>query len=107
MALPLWLGGLGFFHMLQFLLKSSFAAIVYVMVIAILGSDFLELMRMFIPSIEPLAKLVHTCSLNTPFNMLNRQGPDELMGYAWILGMSWFGLSAAVGALGFHKKEIS
>lgn len=108
MAIPLWLGGLGFFTMLQFLLKgSTSASIVYVMVIAIFGSGFLELMEVFIPTLKPVAELVWTISLNTPFSMLHRYGPEAQMGYAWVLGMSWLVASTVVGLIGFHKKEIN
>lgn len=108
MALPLWLGGLGFFHMLQFLMKGSTAStIAYIMVIAILGSGFLDLISMFIPSLEPVADLVRTISLTTPFSLMSRQGPESQMGYAWALGMSWLGLSTVIGVAGFRKKEIS
>ncbi len=108
MSIPLWLGGLGFFTMLQFMLKGSTAAsIVYVMLIAILGSGFLELMEVFIPTLEPAAKLVRIISLSTPFNFLNQYGPKALMGYSWALGMSWLVLSTVMGIIGFRKKEIS
>lgn len=108
MALPLWLGGLGFFHMLQFLMKGSTAStIAYIMVIAILGSGFLDLMSILMPSLEPVANLVRTISLNTPFSLMSRQGPEGQIGYAWILGMSWLGISTVIGLVGFHKKEIN
>lgn len=108
MSLPLWLGGLAFFCMLQFLLKGSTAStIVYIMVIALLGSGFLQLMSLFIPSLEPIADFVRLISLNTPFDLMNQQGPVGPMGYAWTLGMAWFGVSTVVGIIGFQKKEIS
>lgn len=107
-ALPLWLGGLGLFHMLQFLIRGSTAAtVVYVMVVAFLGSGFLELMEVFLPGLEPVAELVQTVSLNTPFTLLGKQSPESLLGYAWALGMGWLAVSTAVGLVGFHKKEIN
>lgn len=108
MSISLWLGGLGFFTMLQFLLKGSTAAsMVYVLLIAIFGSGFLELMEVFIPALEPVSRLVQFISLNTPFSFLNKYGPEAMMGYAWALGMAWLGLSTVVGLLGFRKKEIN
>lgn len=107
-AFPLWLGGLGFFTMLQFLLRGSTAAtVVYVMVIGLLGGGFLSLMSMFIPALEPLEKLMTTISLNTPFNLMRTQSPESLMGYAWALGLGWLAVSTLVGLVGFRKKEIN
>lgn len=107
-SLPLWLGGLGFYHMLQFLLKGSTAATVaYVMVIAILGSGFLELMSVFIPALEPINDLVVAISLNTPFSLMRQQSAESLMGYSWALGMGWLTVSTLVGLIGFSKKEIN
>ena len=55
-ALPLWLGGLGFFNMLQFLIKGSNAATVFYVMVVFLGSGFMDLMEVFLPypSIRPL-----------------------------------------------------
>ena len=106
-ALPLWMGGLGLFHMLQFFLKGSTAAtIVYIMVLGV-GGGFLDLMAVFLPVMQPLADLLRTISLNTPFDLMIRQGPESVMGYAWSLGMAWLGVSTLVGAIGFQKKEIN
>lgn len=106
-ALPLWMGGLGLFNMLQFFLKGSTAAtIVYIMVLGV-GSGFLDLMAVFLPTMQPLADLLRTISLNTPFDLMIQQGPESAMGYAWTLGMAWLGVSTLVGAMGFQKKEIN
>ena len=106
-SLPLWMGGLGLFNMLQFFLKGSTAAtIVYIMVLGV-GSGFLDLMGVFLPAVKPVADLVRTVSLNTPFSLMTQQGPESVMGYAWILGMSWLGVSTLVGVIGFQKKEIN
>lgn len=107
-AFPLWLGGLGFFTMLQFLLRGSTGStVVYVMVIGLLGSGFLTLMSVFIPALEALNDLVVTISLSTPFNLMRRQAPESLMGYAWLLGAGWLAASTLVGLVGFSKKEIN
>lgn len=108
MALPLWLGGLGFFIMLEFSLKgSSTPTIVYILVVSILGSGFLNLVAVFLPAVKPLNDLVTTISLTTPFNLMRTQGPEQVMGYAWALGAGWFALSTAVGLVTFSKREIS
>lgn len=107
-AFPLWMGGLGLFLFLQFTMKSTATTlIIYVMVVGFLGSGFLDLMAVFLPSLEPVAKLIQTVSLSTPFSMMRDQGPAEVMGYAWGLGMAWLGLSTVGGLLCFRKKEIS
>lgn len=106
-AFPLWMGGLGLGLFLQFTLKSTAATITYVMIVGFLGSGFLELMEVFLPTLEPAADLVQTISLNTPFNLMRTQSPEEVMGYAWILGMAWLGISTAAGLVCFQKKEIS
>ena len=106
-SLPLWLGGLGLYMMLQFSMKNTSATIAYVMIVGILGSGFLDLFSLFLPSLEPVMKLVQTISLNTPFALMREHSPESLMGYAWILGMGWLCVTTAVGLIGFRKKEIS
>ena len=66
-----------------------------------------ELLSVFMPSLEPVANIVRTISLNTPFALLGKQAPEELMGYAWVLGAAWLGLSTVAGLVCFKKKEIS
>ena len=68
---------------------------------------FVELLSVFMPSLEPVANIVRTISLNTPFALLGKQAPEELMGYAWVLGAAWLGLSTVAGLVCFKKKEIS
>lgn len=106
-AFPLWMGGLGLGLFLQFTMKSTAATITYVMIVGFLGSGFLELMEVFLPSLELAADVVQTISLNTPFNLMRTQSPEEVMGYAWTLGMAWLVVSTAVGLVCFQKKEIS
>lgn len=106
-AFPLWMGGLGLGLFLQFTMKSTAATITYVLIIGFLGSGFLDLMTVFLPSLEPMADVVRTLSLNTPFSMLREGNPEELMGYAWLLGMAWLGGTTLVGLFCFRKKEIS
>ncbi len=106
-ALPLWLGGLGLFMLLQFVMKNTAATITYVMIVGFLGSGFVDLLTVFVPAMKPVAELVHTISLNTPFSLLGQQSPEEVMGYAWGLGMAWLGVSTGVGLICFRKREIS
>lgn len=106
-AFPLWMGGLGLGIFLQFTMKSTSATIVYVMIVGFLGSGFLELMEVFLPALEPAANLVQTISLNTPFNLMRTQSPEEVMGYAWALGMGWLAVSTVIGLVSFRKKEIN
>lgn len=81
-ALPLWLGGLGFFNMLQFLIKGSNAATVFYVMVVFLGSGFMDLMEVFLPALQPMADLIRTVSLNTPFILLRTQSPESVMAYA-------------------------
>lgn len=106
-SFPLWMGGLGLGLFLQFTMKSTAATITYVMIVGFLGSGFLELMEVFLPSLEFAADIVQTISLNTPFNLMRTQSPEEVMGYAWALGMAWLGVSTLAGLTCFQKKEIS
>ncbi len=106
-AIPLWLGGLGLFILLQFVMKNTAATITYVMIVGFLGSGFMDLLTAFMPSLESAANLVRAISLNTPFSLLGKRGPEEVMGYAWALGSAWLGVSTLVGLACFRKKEIS
>lgn len=106
-AFPLWMGGLGLFMFLQFTLKNTAATIAYVMIVGFLGSGFMDLLVVFMPSLEHVADIVRTISLNTPFALLGEQDPKELMGYAWALGTAWLSISTTAGFLCFRKKEIS
>ncbi|MCI9263863.1 MAG: ABC transporter permease subunit [Oscillospiraceae bacterium] len=108
MAFPLWMGGLGLFMLLQFVMKNTAATITYVMIVGFLGSGFIDLFTAFLPSLNPVADAVRTISLNTPFTLLMRgRTPEELMGYAWALGMGWLAVTTGVGLVWFQKKEIS
>ena len=106
-AFPLWLGGLGAYTLLQFTMKSTAATIVYVMVVGFLGSGFLDLFTAFLPSLTPMADAIRTISLNTPFTLMRRSSPEELLGYAWILGLAWLGITTGAGLMSFRRREIS
>ena len=95
------------FMLLQFVMKNTAATITYVMIVGFLGCGFVDLLTVFMPSLEPIANVVRIISLNTPFSLLRTQAPEELLGYAWLLGMAWLGVSTAAGVICFRKREIS
>ncbi len=104
-SLPLWLGGLGFFLMLLFLLRGSTAASVfYVLMVAVLG-QLLDTMAIFLPAVRTVSQVVDRCLLTSPFATMNSGSPDYL--WPWAVGMGWLVLSTAVGLAAFHRREIS
>lgn len=107
-AFPLWLGGLGLFHMLLFLMKGSTAAsIVYVLMVAVLGGGVLKLFAAFLPRLQPVIEAIQACLFTTPFDRMI-SGPSEgLMAYAWTVGLAWLLGSTVLGLLVFRKREIS
>lgn len=107
-AFPLWLGGLGLFHMLLFVMKgSTSASIVYVLVVAVLGGGFLDLFGTFVPRLQPAIEAIQTCLLTTPFERMMHGMSGGLMAYAWMTGMAWLLASTALGLIVFRKREIS
>ena len=107
-AFPLWLGGLGLFHMLLFVMRGSTAAsIVYVVLVAVLGGGTLDLFVLFMPKLEPVVRVIKTCLLTTPFDRLITGNTNGLIAYAWILGLAWLAGSTVVGLIAFRKREIS
>jgi len=107
MAFPLWLGGLGFYLMLSFLLKGSTASAILYAVIMSMGGGFLELFSEFLPKLEPVFTTIQNCLLMTPFNQLPYRPMAELIPYGWGLGLAWFVISTVVGLIAFQKREIS
>ncbi len=106
-AFPLWLGGLGAFLMLSFLMKGSTAAAILYAVLLSMGGGFLDLFGEFLPKLKPVFTAIQNCLLITPFNQLPYRPMEELMPYAWALGMAWFLLSTVVGLMAFRKREIN
>lgn len=107
MAFPLWLGGLGFFLMLSFLIRgSTMVTILYVLVMT-MGGGFLDLFCEILPKLRPIFTVIQNCLLITPFNQLPYRPMEELLPYAWLLGMTWFILSTLVGLIGFKRREIN
>jgi len=106
-AFPLWLGGLGFFLMLSFLLKGSTAPAILYAVIMSMGGGFLDLFSEFLPKLKPVFTAIQNCLLMTPFNQMHYRPMEELISYAWGLGMAWFVLSILVGLISFKKREIN
>lgn len=107
-AFPLWLGGLGLFLMLLFLMKGSTgASIVYVIAVAVLGGGILDLFPALMPKLSPVVNAIQSCLLTTPFDRLLAGDTNGLIGYAWIVGMSWLAISTAAGLIAFRKREIA
>lgn len=103
-ALPVWLGALGYGHMLLFVMKgSAAAAAVYVLTLALGG--IMDLLRLFLPKLEDFLALVQHCLINTPMDTVMNGSFD--VPYAWAVGMAWFVASAVIGAICFQKREIS
>lgn len=107
MAFPLWLGGLGFSLMISFVMKGSTAAAILYAVLMSVGGGFLDLFGEFLPKLRPVFTAVQNCLLLTPFNQMNYRPMQELIPYAWALGMAWFVLSTVVGLITFKKREIN
>jgi len=107
MAFPLWLGGLGFFLMLSFLIRGATMATILYVIIMSMGGGFLDLFGEILPRLQPVFTAIQTCLLITPFNQLPYRPMEELMPYAWVLGMTWFTLSTLVGLIGFKRREIN
>ncbi len=104
LAFPLWLGGLGLFQMLLFLMRGSTSAtVIYVLLVSGLGT-ILRLLGMAIPRIYEATAFLQTLLLQTPFEQM----PMEMdVPHAWAVGMGWFLVSTAVGLITFRKREIS
>lgn len=103
-ALPVWLGALGFTHMLLFVMKGSVSAVVLYLLALSLG-DILELMSLFLPKLQDFCGLVQRYLINAPMDTVMNGSFD--IPYAWTVGMAWFVACAAIGAICFQKREIS
>lgn len=103
-ALPVWLGALGFIHMLLFVMKGSVSAVVLYLFTLSLG-DILDLMRLFLPKLGDVCAFVQRCLINTPMDTVMNGSFD--IPYAWLVGTAWFAVSAVIGAICFQKREIS
>ncbi len=108
LAFPLWLGGLGFFLMLLFLVKGSAAAsIIYILLTAVLGGGFLDLLSLLMPKLASVFSAIQKCLLTEPFGSLISGGVVEMIPHAWCLGLAWFGGSTLLGLMLFRRREIS
>lgn len=104
-ALPLWLGGLGFFHMLLFVTKgSTMATVIYVLVMGVLDT-VLELMALFIPNFVEAYLAIRQWLPSVLFEGFNTGAPD--IGQCWLVGMVWLAVSAVIGFISFQKREIN
>lgn len=104
-ALPLWLGGLGFFHMLLFVTKgSTIATVIYVLVMGVLDT-VLELLALFINNFSEIYLAVRQWLPSVLFESPSGPAPD--VGRCWLVGMVWLAVSAALGFISFQKREIN
>lgn len=102
-ALPLWLGGLGLYQALLFLVRGSTAAtIIYVMVVGVLDS-VLRLVGMLMPKLAETIQKILTFLLQTNF----ADGGSIDLPHAWLVGMIWLAAATLVGAVVFQKREIN
>lgn len=103
-ALPLWLGGLGFIHMLLFVSKGSVSAtVIYIVVLS--GGNILDISSLFLPRLARSLYAVKNWLIATPMDGIIRGMPD--MPYAWTVGMLWLAVSTLIGLISFQKREIS
>ena len=103
-ALPLWLGGLGLYQALLFLVRGSTAAtVIYVLVVGALDS-VLKLLGMLMPALEGTIQKILTCLLQTNFAAT---GGGIDLPHAWLVGMAWLLIATLMGAVVFQKREIN
>lgn len=103
-ALPVWLGGLGFIHMLLFVSKGSVSAtVIYIFILS--AGNILDLAGLFLPRLVKLFATIQDWLIAAPMNGILRGAPD--MSNAWLVGMLWLGVSTLIGLLTFQKREIS
>lgn len=102
-ALPLWLGGLGLYLALLFLVRGSTAAtVIYVLVVGV-SDSMLKLLGMLMPTLAEAVEKLLSILLQTNFATA---GVIDLP-HAWLVGMAWLGVVTLVGALVFQKREIN
>lgn len=103
-AFPAWLGALGLFQMLLFVMKGATSATVAFVLILTLDQA-LYIMRIFLPKLDAVLLTIKGCLLNVPFDTISAGRPDIPL--AWCIGLGWFLVSTAVGLLVFQKREIN
>ena len=103
-ALPVWLGALGYAMMLFFVMKgAATVAVVYVLTLSLDG--ILDLMRLFLPKLDALCAFLQRCLIGAPMDSIVHGTYDVV--YAWTVGLAWLCVSAVIGAICFQKREIS
>lgn len=103
-ALPVWLGGLGFIHMLLFVSKGSVSATV-IYILALSAGSILDLAGLFLPRLAEFFTKIQHWLIATPMDSILRGGAN--VPYAWLFGMVWRGVSSLVGLICFQKREIN
>ncbi len=108
-ALPLWLGGLGFYHMLLFVSKgSTVATVIYVLVMGVVDSG-LKLIALFSPWFTDAYLAIRAWLPAVPFETLPTDvaaDPGAAILHAWLVGLVWFAASTLIGCGVFQKREI-
>lgn len=103
-ALPVWLGGLGFIHMLLFVTKGSVSAtVIYIIVLS--AGNILSLAGLFLPRLAELFAAIQDWLIAAPMDGILRGAPD--IPNAWLIGMLWLGVSTLIGLFCFQKREIN
>ena len=98
-----WLGGLGLYLALLFLVRGSTAAtVIYVLVVGV-SDSMLKLLGMLMPTLAEAVEKLLSILLQTNFATA---GVIDLP-HAWLVGMAWLGVATLVGALVFQKREIN
>lgn len=103
-ALPVWLGGLAFVHMLLFLTKGSVSATVIYLVV-LLAENILDLAGLFLPRLVEIFTKIQHWLIASPIDSILRGAPN--VPSAWLVGMLWLGVSTLIGLFCFQKREIS
>lgn len=103
-AFPVWLGALGYFQMLLFVMKGSTSATV-AFVLTLSLDQALQIAGLFLPKLAAGFNAVRACLLSAPMGTITSGVPNIFMG--WIVGMAWLLLSTAVGVAVFQKREIN
>lgn len=103
-ALPVWLGAMGYAMMLLFVMRGATTATVVFVLTLSLG-DILDLTRFIFPKLDSFFKLVQRCLITAPLDNITR-GAFEIP-YAWAVGMAWLAASTVIGLVVFRKREIN
>ncbi len=109
-AIPLWLGGLGFCHMLLFVTKgSTMATVLYVLVMGA-ADTCMKLIALFSSWFVEPYQAIRAWLPPVPFETLAGDvaaDPGAALLHAWLVGLVWMGASTVIGYVTFQKREIN